>query len=487
MTENRREKLAAEFRRLLPFDSVIDQPTSLAAYECDGLSAYREQPLLVLLPDSVEQVQQIMRLCHRLRVPVVSRGAGTSLSGGALPHAEGIVLSLAKMNRVLEIDPLARSAVVEPGVRNLAISEAVQQHGLYYAPDPSSQIACSIGGNVAENAGGVHCLKYGLTLHNIFALRVVTSEGDLMVIDQRALQIAGYDLLPLLVGSEGMLGIVVEVTVKLLPLPSCARVVMGVFDSVEKAGESVAAIIANGIIPGGIEMMDNPAIRAAEEFVHAGYPVEAEAILICELDGTEEEVAAQIEQVESVLRDFGAVETRLARDETERQLFWSGRKSAFPAVGRLSPDYYCIDGTIPRKSLATVLAGIRALSEEYGLAVANVFHAGDGNLHPLILYDANNEGELERTEELGSKILQLCIQQGGTITGEHGVGVEKLGEMCLQFSDSERAQFHSIRECFDPLRLLNPGKAIPTLARCAEFNAMHVHAGELPFPELERF
>ena len=487
MSENQRQNLAAEFRRFLPAGSVIDQPTSLAAYECDGLSAYRQQPLLVLLPDNIAQVQQIMRLCHRLRVPVVSRGAGTSLSGGALPHAEGVVLSLAKMNRVLEIDALARSAVVEPGVRNLAISEAVKSRGLYYAPDPSSQIACSIGGNVAENAGGVHCLKYGLTLHNILALRIVTSEGDLMEIDQRALQASGYDLLPLLVGSEGMLGIVVEVTVKLLPLPSCARVVMGVFDSVEKAGDSVAAIIADGIIPGGIEMMDNPAIRAAEEFVQAGYPVDAEAILICELDGTEAEVSAQIERIEAVLRAGGAVETRLARDEAERQLFWSGRKSAFPAVGRLSPDYYCIDGTIPRKSLATVLAGIRSLSEEYGLPVANVFHAGDGNLHPLILYDANNAGELGRTQELGSKILQLCIQQGGTITGEHGVGVEKLGEMCLQFSDSEREQFHAIRECFDPLQLLNPGKAIPTVARCAEFNAMHVHAGEVPFPELDRF
>ncbi len=487
MSTSRREQLAARFREFLPQESVVDQPTSLAAYECDGLSAYREQPLLVLLPDSVEQVQQIMRLCHEQRLPVVSRGAGTSLSGGALPHAEGVVLSLAKMNRILGVDALSRSAVVQPGVRNLAISEAVKDLGLYYAPDPSSQIACSIGGNVAENAGGVHCLKYGLTLHNILALKVVGADGDIFEIDQRALQGDGYDLLPLLVGSEGMLGIVVEITVKLLPIPHCARVVMGVFDSVEAAGDSVAAIIAEGIIPGGIEMMDNPAIRAAEDFVHAGYPVEAEAILICELDGTDEEVEAQIELVEAVLKRGGAVETRLAKDETERLLFWSGRKAAFPAVGRISPDYYCIDGTIPRKALAAVLAGIRELSEEYGLPVANVFHAGDGNLHPLILYDANNEGELEKTEELGSKILQLCIHHGGTITGEHGVGVEKLGEMCVQFSDAERNQFHAIRECFDPLKILNPGKAIPTLARCAEFNAMHVHHGEVPFPELERF
>jgi glycolate oxidase len=487
MPNTQRKKLAARFREFLAPENVIDQPTSLAAYECDGLSAYREQPLLVLLPENIDQVQQVMRLCHEQRLPVVGRGAGTSLSGGALPHPEGVVLSLAKMSRILQIDELSRLAVVEPGVRNLAISEAVQSRGLYYAPDPSSQIACSIGGNVAENAGGVHCLKYGLTLHNILALKVVSSSGDIFEIDQRSLQIEGYDLLPLLVGSEGMLGIVVEVTVKLLPIPSCARVVMGVFDSIEKAGDSVAAIIAQGIIPAGIEMMDNPAIRAAEDFVHAGYPIEAEAILICELDGTEEEVSSQIELVETVLRRGGATETRLARDEAERLLFWSGRKAAFPAVGRISPDYYCIDGTIPRKSLGAVLAGIRELSTAYGLPVANVFHAGDGNLHPLILYDASNEGELERTEQLGSRILQLCIHHGGTITGEHGVGVEKLGEMCLQFSEAERNQFHAIRECFDPLKILNPGKAIPTLARCAEFNAMHVHAGAVPFPELDRF
>jgi len=487
MSQSRRQKLAERFREFLPGESVIDQPTSLAAYECDGLSAYRQQPLLVLLPESVEQVQQVMRLCHEEQVPVVSRGAGTSLSGGALPHAEGVVLSLAKMSRILKVDRLSRLAVVEPGVRNLAISEAVSSQGLYYAPDPSSQIACSIGGNVAENAGGVHCLKYGLTLHNILALKLVSADGELFEIDQRSLQSDGYDLMPLLVGSEGMLAIVVEVTVKLLPIPRCARVVMGVFDSVEMAGDSVAAIIAEGIIPAGIEMMDNPAIRAAEDFVHADYPVDAEAILICELDGTEEEVVAQIELVEAVLKKGGAVETRLARDEAERLLFWSGRKAAFPAVGRISPDYYCIDGTIPRKSLSAVLAGIRELSEHYGLRVANVFHAGDGNLHPLILYDSNNEGELEETEELGSKILQLCIHHGGTITGEHGVGVEKLGEMCVQFGEPERNQFHAIRECFDPLKLLNPGKAIPTLARCAEFNAMHVHDGKLPFPEIERF
>ncbi|MDH5354969.1 MAG: FAD-binding protein [Gammaproteobacteria bacterium] len=487
MADNKREKLSGMFREFLDQESVVDQPTSLAAYECDGLSAYRQLPLLVVLPETIKQVQQVVTLCHEHSIPIVSRGAGTSLSGGALPHQDGIVLSLAKMNRILNIDQLSRTAVVEPGVRNLAVSEAVQHLGLYYAPDPSSQIACSIGGNVAENAGGVHCLKYGLTVHNILGVKLILPNGELVILDQQSLQSQGYDLLALIIGSEGMLGVVVEVTLKLLPIPECARVVMGIFDDVEKAGNSVADIIAKGIIPAGIELMDNPAIRAAEDFVKAGYPTEAEAILICELDGTEEEVEAQITRVEAVMKAAGADETRLARDEAERLLFWSGRKAAFPAVGRISPDYYCIDGTIPRKTLGVVLNEIRRLSEEYKLPVANVFHAGDGNLHPLILYDANNEGELEKTEELGSKILQLCIAQGGTITGEHGVGVEKIGEMCVQFSELERNQFHAIRDSFDSNGIMNPGKGIPTLARCAEFNSMHVHHGELPFPELERF
>ena len=487
MAQSQRQELARLFRGFLAQESVVDTPTSLAAYECDGLSAYRQTPLLVLLPETIEQVQRIVSLCNDREIPIVSRGAGTSLSGGALPHPDGIVLSLAKMNRIQKIDVLSRTAIVDPGVRNLAVSEAAKPFGLYYAPDPSSQIACSIGGNVAENAGGVHCLKYGLTLHNIIAVKLVTANGELLNIDQLSMQSQGYDLLSLVIGSEGMLGIVVEVTLKLLPIPECARVVMAVFDDVEKAGDSVANIIAEGIIPAGIEMMDNPAIRAAEDFVHAGYPVEAEAVLICELDGTEEEVESQITRVEAVLKASGSTETRLAKDETERLLFWSGRKAAFPAVGRLSPDYYCIDGTIPRKTLGRVLREIRRLSEQYELRIANVFHAGDGNLHPLILYDANNPGELEKTEELGSKILQFCIEQGGTITGEHGVGVEKLGEMCIQFSDLERNQFHAIREAFDPKCILNPGKAIPTLARCAEHNAMHVHDGKLAFPELERF
>ncbi len=487
MAESRQQKLSGLFRAFLDYESVVDAPSSLAAYECDGLSAYKQTPLLVVLPETIEQVQQVVKICDDHRIPIVSRGAGTGLSGGALPHEEGIVLSLSKMKRIINIDPLARTAVVEPGVRNLAVSEAVKHLGLYFAPDPSSQIACSIGGNVAENAGGVHCLKYGLTLHNVLGVKLVLANGDLLQIDQQSMQSQGYDLLSMVVGSEGMLGVVVEVTLKLLPVPVCARVVMGIFDDIEKAGNSVADIISKGIIPAGIELMDNPAIRAAEDFVHAGYPLEAEAILICELDGTVEEVESQIKRVDPIMRAAGASETRLAKDEAERLLFWSGRKAAFPAVGRISPDYYCIDGTIPRKSLGIVLNEIRRLSDEYELPVANVFHAGDGNLHPLILYDANVEGALEKTEELGSKILQFCIAQGGTITGEHGVGVEKIGEMCIQFSDLERAQFHAIRDCFDPNGIMNPGKAIPTLARCAEFNAMHVHNGELPHPELERF
>ncbi len=483
----KRQKLANLFREFLDHESVVDAQGSLAAYECDGLSAYKKLPLLVVLPETVQQVQQVVKICSEHRVPIVSRGAGTGLSGGSLPHEEGIVLSLTKMNRIIKLDKLSRTAIVEPGVCNLAVSDASKQMGLYYAPDPSSQIACSIGGNVAENAGGVHCLKYGLTLHNVLAVKLVLANGELMLIDQQSMQTQGYDLLALVVGSEGMLGVVVEVTLKLLAIPECARVVMGIFDDVEMAANSVADIIARGIIPAGIELMDNPAIRAAEDFVQAGYPVEAEAILICELDGTEQEVEAQIGGVETFMKAAGATETRLARDEAERLLFWSGRKAAFPAVGRISPDYYCIDGTIPRKTLGVVLREIMRLSEEYELPVANVFHAGDGNLHPLILYDANVEGALEKTEELGSKILLFCIAQGGTITGEHGVGVEKIGEMCVQFSDLERAQFHAIRDCFDPHGIMNPGKAIPTLARCAEFNAMHVHNGKLPHPELERF
>jgi glycolate oxidase len=397
------------------------------------------------------------------------------------------LLSLAKFNRILEINPQRRTARVQPGVRNLAISQAVDRFGLYYAPDPSSQIACTIGGNVAENSGGVHCLKYGLTVHNIQQIQIVTIDGELLEIGSAGLDSAGYDLLALMTGSEGMLGVIVEVTVKLLPKPERAQVMLAAFDDVVKAGTAVGRIIAAGIIPAGLEMMDRLAIQAAEDFAHAGYPRDAEAILLCELDGTSEEVSAQIYQVKQILADSGAVEVRTAKDEAERLIFWKGRKAAFPAVGRLAPDYYCMDGTIPRKRLPEVLAETTKLSQEYGLPVANVFHAGDGNLHPLILYDANQPGELERTEEFGGKILELCVEVGGTITGEHGVGMEKINQMCVQFNSLELTQFHAIKDAFDPQGLLNPGKAVPTLHRCAEFGAMHVHHGQLPFPELERF
>ena len=471
----------------LPQDALLSEAEDLRPYECDGLSAYRKLPMLVVLPSTLEQVQAIVRICHQLQVPVVARGAGTGLSGGALPHEQGVLLSLAKFNRILEINPQRRTARVQPGVRNLAISQAADPYNLYYAPDPSSQIACTIGGNVAENSGGVHCLKYGLTVHNIQALKLITIDGELLEIGGAGLDAPGYDLLALLTGSEGMLGVIVEVTVKLLPKPERAQVLLAAFDDVVKAGAAVGDIISAGVIPAGLEMMDRLAIQAAEDFVHAGYPLDAEAILLCELDGTSEEVSEQIYKVRKILSGSGATEVRTAKDEAERLTFWKGRKAAFPAVGRLAPDYYCMDGTIPRKRLPEVLAAMADLSQEYGLRVANVFHAGDGNLHPLILYDANKPGELERTEEFGGKILELCVEVGGTITGEHGVGMEKIDQMCVQFNSLELTQFHAIKEAFDPKGLLNPGKAVPTLHRCAEFGAMHVHHGELPFPELERF
>ncbi len=482
-----RTRLIARLQKILPADALLHQPEDLRPYECDGLSVYRQLPMLVALPESIEQVQAIMRLCHALRVPVVARGAGTGLSGGALPHAQGVLLSLAKFKDIVAIDVEQRTAGVQPGVRNLAISQAVSGHGLYYAPDPSSQIACSIGGNVAENSGGVHCLKYGLTVHNIRQLRVVTVEGELLSIGGSGLDAAGYDLLALMTGSEGMLAVIVEVTVGLLPKPESAQVVLAAFDDVVKAGSAVGEIIAAGIIPAGLEMMDKLAIQAAEDFVHAGYPRDAQAILLCELDGTHEEVAEHIARVREILNARGATEVRTAKDEQERMTFWQGRKAAFPAVGRISPDYYCMDGTIPRKRLPEVLKAISEMSAEYQLPVANVFHAGDGNLHPLILFDANKPGELERTEAFGGRILELCVAVGGTITGEHGVGMEKIDQMCVQFQSAELSQFHAVKAAFDPLGLLNPGKAVPTLHRCAEFGAMHVHHGELPFPELERF
>jgi glycolate oxidase len=476
-----------DLRRILPADAILDQAEDLGPYECDGLSAYRKLPMAVVLPDSIEQVKSILQLCHRLDVPVVARGAGTGLSGGALPHENGLLLSLTKFTEILEIDPEQRIARVQPGVRNMAISQAAAIHGLYYAPDPSSQIACTIGGNVAENSGGVHCLKYGLTVHNIQQIKIVTIEGEELTIGGRGLDDAGYDLLALMTGSEGMLGVIVEVTVKLLPTPERAQVILAAFADVVKAGQAVGNIISAGIIPAGLEMMDRPAIQAAEDFVHAGYPLDAEAILLCDIDGTNKEVSEHILKVREILKQSGATEVRTARDEKERVTFWKGRKAAFPAVGRISPDYYCMDGTIPRKHLPQVLKAISDMSAEYGLSVANVFHAGDGNLHPLILYDANKPGELELTEEFGGKILELCVQVGGTITGEHGVGMEKINQMCVQFNSNELSQFHAIKSAFDSKSLLNPGKAVPTLHRCAEFGAMHVHKGELPFPELERF
>lgn len=479
--------LVSLFRQFLASESVLFREEERRPYECDGLSVYRQLPLLVLLPETIEQVQKIMRICAEHEVPVVARGAGTGLSGGALPLANGVLLSLAKFNRILDVDPENRCARVQPGVRNLAISEAVAEHGLYYAPDPSSQIACSIGGNVAENAGGVHCLKYGLTVHNILKLEIVTVDGERLTLGSESLDAPGFDLLALFTGSEGMLGVIVEVTVKLLPVPETVQVLLAAFDDVEKAGNAVGRIIAEGIIPAGLEMMDNPAIRAAEAFAKAGYPEDAAAILLCELDGTQQEVEAQVIHVESLLLACGATEVRVARNAEERVTFWKGRKAAFPAMGRISPDYYCMDGTIPRHQLSKVLTGIRDLSEQYDLPVANVFHAGDGNLHPLILFDANRPGELERTEEMGGKILDLCVSLGGSITGEHGVGIEKINQMCTQFSAAELTQMHAVKAAFDPQSLLNPGKAVPTLHRCAEFGAMHVHHGEVPFPELERF
>ena len=462
-----RAALVAALRAALPADAVLDRPEQLRPYECDGLSAYRQLPLAVALPADTDQVAAALAVCREHGAPVVARGSGTSLSGGALPHPDGVVLSLAKLNRILAIDPANRTARVQPGVRNLAISEAAKPHGLYYAPDPSSQIACSIGGNLA--------------------VEMLTIDGELLTLGGDALDTPGYDLLALVIGSEGMLGVVTEITVKLLPLPSCARVVLGAFASIPAAGDAVSRIIAAGITPGGLEMMDGPAIQAAEDFVHAGYPTDAAAILLCELDGTVEEVDAQIDQVRTLMEACGASEVRVAQDEAERAAFWSGRKNAFPAVGRVAPDYYCMDGTIPRRHLARVLEGITALSEEYGLPVANVFHAGDGNLHPLILYDANNPGELERTEEFGARILELCVEVGGTITGEHGVGMEKINQMCVQFSAAEIEQFHAVKAALDPERLLNPGKAIPSSARCSELGGMHVHGGQLPFPDIERF
>jgi glycolate oxidase len=483
----RQRAVAAALRAFLPREAVLFEREDVTPYECDGLSAYRQVPMVVALPQDEDEVLRILEVCSEMHVPVVARGAGTGLSGGALPLGNGVLLSLAKLMRILDIDTHARTARVQPGVRNLAISEAAAPHGLYYAPDPSSQIACSIGGNVAENSGGVHCLKYGLTVHNILKLRVATIEGELLEIGGDGLDAAGYDLLALMTGSEGMLGVVTEITVKLLPRPECAQVVMAAFDDVEKAGLAVASIIGAGIIPAGLEMMDQAATRAVEEFVHAGYPTDVAGILLCESDGTREEVADEIARVRGLMEKGGAVLVRVSQSDAERLKFWAGRKAAFPAVGRISPDYYCMDGTIPRKRLGEVLKRIAELEIKYGLRCANVFHAGDGNLHPLILFDANDPGELARTEAFGGEILAYSIEVGGTITGEHGVGIEKINHMCAQFKSDELEMFHGVKRAFDSEALLNPGKAVPSLNRCAEFGRMHVHAGQTAFPDLPRF
>ena len=473
--------------RLVPHDAMLRHADDLKPYECDGLFCYRQLPLAVVLPRDADEIAAILKLCHRHRVPVVARGAGTGLSGGALPLADGIVLGLARLDRILEIDSANRSARAQPGVTNLAISRAAAPHGLFYAPDPSSQIACTIGGNVAENAGGLHCIKYGLTTHNVLKLEILTIDGERITLGADALDAPGYDLLALMTGSEGLLGIVVEVTVKLVPKPSRVRVLLAAFASVDAAAAAVADVIAAGIVPAGLEMMDNPSIRAVEAYVQCGYPVEAEAVLLSELDGTDAEVAEDSARIEAIFAAAGATAIRIADAAEERAALWSGRKAAFPALGRMAPDYYCIDGSIPRGRLPDVLRGIAALSREYGLPVANVFHAGDGNLHPIILYDSAIAGEQARTEALGTAILTLCVEAGGSVTGEHGVGVEKLDAMCAQFTSREIEIFHAIKRAFDPEGLLNPGKAVPTLRRCAEFGRMRVHRGRLPFAYLERF
>ena len=480
-------ELVRRLTAVLPPECLFDSAEDMTPYECDGLSALRAMPMVVALPQNEAQVAAVMKICSAARVPIVPRGAGTGLSGGAQPNPAAVTLGLSKMKSILALDPVARTARVQPGVRNLAISEAAARHGLYYAPDPSSQIACSIGGNVAENSGGVHCLKYGLTVHNVMALRLVTIEGEILELGGEGLDAAGYDLMALITGSEGLLGIVTEITVKLLPKPQLARVVMASFDSLEQAGEAVATVIAAGIIPAGLEMMDKLATGAVEQFVHAGYPLDAAAVILCESDGTPEEVAAEIEHMSQVLRDSGATECRLSRNDAERLLFWSGRKAAFPAVGRLMPDYYCMDGTIPKRRLGEVLKGIDALSQQFGLQCPNVFHAGDGNLHPLIMFDANIPGQQALAEEFGARILELCVAVGGTITGEHGVGIEKINQMCVQFDSTELETFRAVKRAFDPVGLLNPGKAIPTLQRCAEYGAMHVTRGQEAFPDLPRF
>lgn len=482
-----KEQVVLALRAVVPPHCVLSREEETRPYECDGLSLYRALPMAVVLPETEAQVQNILKVCKRLNVPVVARGAGTGLSGGAMPHAQGVLLGLAKFNKIIRIDAQAATAVVQPGVRNLAVSEAVAPFNLYYAPDPSSQIACTIGGNVAENSGGVHCLKYGLTIHNVLKVRMVTMDGEIVELGSLAPDSPGPDLLSVFVGSEGMLGVVTEVTLRLTPKPALASVIMASFDDVEKASDAVAQIIGAGIIPAGLEMMDKQATQMVEPFVKAGYDVEAEAILLCESDGTIEEVAEELQRMERVFQRAGATRLQVSTSEAERLLFWAGRKNAFPAAGRVSPDYYCMDGTIPRRRLGDVLKAIQTMETQFGLRCANVFHAGDGNLHPLILFDSNDEDEVRRAEDFGAAILELCVEVGGTITGEHGVGMEKINQMCVQFSRDELDMFMAVKRAFDPACLLNPEKVIPTLARCAEYGKMHVHGGAIAFPDLPRF
>jgi glycolate oxidase len=486
-----REELQAEvvaaLTEVLPRGAILFRHEDTAPYECDALTAYRASPMVVVLPETENQVAAVLKVCHGMGVPIIARGAGTGLSGGALPHHRGVILSLAKFNKILKIDPAACMAVVQCGVRNAAISEAAACYGLYYAPDPSSQIACTIGGNVAENSGGVHCLKYGLTLHNVLRVRGFTVDGEPAEFGSQAPDAAGLDLLAVVVGSEGMLAVTTEVTVKLIPKPQLARCIMASFDDIETAGAAVASVIAHGIIPAGLELMDKAMTAAVEAFVHADYDLDAAAILLCESDGTPEEVAEEIARMEQVLSAAGASRIEVSRDEAQRLKFWSGRKNAFPASGGISPDYMCMDSTIPRRRLAEMLRAIEQMQGKYGLRCVNVFHAGDGNLHPLILFDAEDPDEMRRCELFGADILETSVRLGGTVTGEHGVGVEKLNSMCVQFSPAERAQFLAVKHAFDPLELLNPGKVIPTLHRCAEYGKMHVRRGMLPFPNLPRF
>jgi glycolate oxidase len=483
----RRGEIVAALSAIVPGEGVIASETAMRPFESDGLTAYRQLPFVVVLPDTTEQVARVLGYCHREGIKVVPRGAGTSLSGGALPLADGVLLGLAKFNRIREIDFDNRVAVVEPGVTNLAVTQAVEDRGFYYAPDPSSQIACTIGGNVAENSGGVHCLKYGMTTNNVLGCELVLMTGEVVRIGGKHLDAGGYDLLGVVAGSEGLLGVVTEVTVRILRKPETARAMLVGFATSEDAGECVSKIIGAGVIPGGMEMMDRPAIHFTEEFVHAGYPLDVEALLIVELDGPQVEVDHLIARVSDIAKSCNASTLKVSNSEAERLLFWAGRKAAFPAVGRVSPDYFCMDGTIPRAKLPFVLARMREMSQKYGLRLANVFHAGDGNLHPLVLYDANNPGELERAEQFGADILRLCVEVGGVLTGEHGVGVEKRDLMPAMFTEADLNQQQRLKCAFDAKGLLNPGKVFPTLHRCAELGRMHVHAGKVAFPDIPRF